>query len=327
MAPPLSQKEKIDILIQHERGRSMRSIARQMNCSVATVSGTVKKYQSTGSIDNTIRSTSRTFSTSSNRRKLRDLIRNHRQWTSKHITAQLKDRYGINTSRFTVGRERHNMCFKRVSKRKRPTLTLLHKYKRLKYAIDNEEEEWDDVWFSDEKQFRVDLSSGKVWKQPWEPPVVGFVPPRTISVLVWGAVKWDGRTTLHTSTQPFDSDAYINIIDKHLIQQQPDSFDRLLQDNASQHKSKLTLDYLNNFDVELVQDYPPCSPELNPIEHVWSWMVSYINQKFPYNLPALKERVKEAWIAIPQNIIQGYIAHLPTVCKQIIEKKGGTILG
>jgi hypothetical protein len=56
-------------------------------------------------------------------------------------------------------------------------------------------------------------------------------------------------------------------------------------------------------------------------------MLSYINDEFPTTLAQLKERVKEAWIAIPQNIIQSYIAHLPTLCKQIIVAEGGTITG
>lgn len=326
MSPPLTQKQKIDILIEYGKGRTMRSIARQMKCSPSTVAGTVKKYNTTGSIGPTIRSPRPSFFDKQNPRKLRDVIRSHRQWTTRHITAYLKEKWNLVTSMSTVGRERRKQTFRPVSRLKRPWLNATHMQKRLLYAMDNEEEMWDDVWFSDEKQFRVDLSRGKVYKQPWEMPVVGLVPARTISVLVWGAVSWDGRTTLHTSTQPFDSDAYINIIDKHLIQQQPNSFHRLLQDNAAAHKSKLTLDYLSNFDVELVPNYPPHSPELNPIEHVWSWMTSYINQQLPFTLVDLKERVKEAWIAIPQTTIQHYIEHLPTVCKQIIEAKGEIII-
>jgi transposase len=327
MSPPLTTKEKIQILLHHGRGRSMRSIAKQFNCSVGTVAGTVKKFNTLGSVERKKYSRSSTFSSPPIRRKLRDFIRRHRQWPTKRILSVLRERYHINTSRFTLGRERRRMSFRRVLRKKRPTLTLKHRYKRMRYAIENEEEEWNDVWFSDEKQFRVDLSRGKVWKQPWEDPIINYIPPRTIAVLVWGAISFDGRTTLHTSAQPFDTDAYINIIDKHLIQQQPDSYHRLLQDNASQHKSNLTLDYLNNFDIELVQNYPPCSPELNPIEHVWSWMVNYINQESPSNLSSLKQRVKDAWIAIPQNTIQRYISHLPTVCEQIIEAEGGNILG
>ena len=112
-----------------------------------------------------------------------------------------------------------------------------------------------------------------------------------------------------------------------MIEQQPDSFDRLLHDNASQHKARGTIDFLNNFDVELVHNYPPWSPELNPIEHAWGWMVKYINRNFPSNISELKERVREAWDAIPQETIQSYISHLPSVCEQIIEAEGGNIRG
>lgn len=326
MPPPLTQKEKIDILIQQAQGKSMRSIARQMKCSLGTVSQTVKKYHTTGSIDNAIRSTPRIFSSPTKRRKLRDLIRRHRQWTSKHLAGELKRRYEIDVSKRTIERERKMMQFKPVLFLKRPTINLKTRYKRVKYCIDNEGEDWDDIWFSDEKLFKVDFSTKRVWKQPWEDAILAFQPSRSVSVLVWGAVSWNGRTSIHTTTQPLDADSYMNIIYKHLIEQQPDSFDRLLQDNAGQHKSLLTLDFLNNFNIELVPNYPPWSPELNPIEHVWGWMVTRIQQDFPANLSALKERVREAWTAIPQEIIRGYISHLPTVCKQIIAANGRTIL-
>src|SRR5205823_5379820 len=134
--------------------------------------------------------------------------------------------------------------------------------------------------------------------------------PRRMEVLVWGAVKWDGRTHLHTSTSGiFDESTYVNIIHKHLIEEQPNSFERFLQDNASQHKSDLTLSFFKGMDIELVQHYPPYSPELNPIEHVWSWMVTYVKQEAPETLDQLKKTIKQAWLAVPQEVIQGYIAH------------------
>jgi transposase len=326
MPPHLTQKEKIDILIQHSQGQSMRSIAQHMRCSLATVSKTVKKYHTTGSIDNAKRTNPRIFTSPTNRRKLRDLVRRHRQWTSKHLAGVLKSRYKVDASARTVRRERNRMRFRQVGYSTKPMLTLKTRLKRVKYCNDNEGEDWDDIWFSDEKLFKIDFTGKKVWKQPWEDPVVAIQPPRSVSLFVWGAVNWNGRTSLHTTTQPFDANAYMNIIYKHLIQQQPESFDRLLQDNAGQHKAHLTLDFLNNFDVELVHNYPPWSPELNPIEHMWGWMVKYIQQDFPSNLATLKARVREAWDAIPQETIRGYISHLPTVCKQIIAAKGGNIL-
>lgn len=327
MGPPLSLEDKVQILVSQAEGKTMRTIAREVKCSLGTVAGTVKKWKGSRSIQTNKPLPRHHFFTPTKNRKLRDLVRRHRQWTTRRLAARFKEKWNLITSMSTVGRERRRQLFKHVARRIRPWLNPIHKAKRLRYAHDNEGEMWDDIWFSDEKQFRVDVHSGKVWKQPWEAPIIGFQGPRTISVLVWGAISWDGKTTLHTSTQPFDSDAYINILDKHLIQQQPDSFHRLLQDNASPHVSKFTLDYLKNFDVELVQNYPPYSPELNPIEHVWSWMVSYVNQDTPFCLSDLKIKVREAWDAIPQKTLKRYIGHVSTVCNQIIEANGGTIIG
>jgi transposase len=49
---------------------------------------------------------------------------------------------------------------------------------------------------------------------------------------------------------------------------------RVLQDNAAPHTSASTRDFLDNFEFELVEDYPPMSPDINPIERVWGWMVN-----------------------------------------------------
>ena len=44
-----------------------------------------------------------------------------------------------------------------------------------------------------------------------------------------------------------------------------------MQDNAPCHKAKKTMDYLQSTDVT-VFDWPPNSPDMNPIENVWGIM-------------------------------------------------------
>src|SRR5207253_2042832 len=108
--------------------------------------------------------TPRLFSSPPNRRHLRDLIRKHRQWISKHLASELMSRYGLVVSPQTVRRERLRMGFNPVHFHRKPTLTSRTKLRRLLYCLLNEEEEWDDIWFSDEKLFRVDFSAKKIWK-------------------------------------------------------------------------------------------------------------------------------------------------------------------
>ena len=85
-----------------------------------------------------------------------------------------------------------------------------------------------------------------------------------------------GKTKLHIrdSNDFIDAEEYQNILWEYFIEPMENNeidnpFLRLLQDNATPHKDKGTMDFLHNFDVDLVENYPPCSPDLNPIEKVW----------------------------------------------------------
>lgn len=52
----------------------------------------------------------------------------------------------------------------------------------------------------------------------------------------------------------------------------------LLWDNASCHKSKEVKKWLkNNPDILELDNFPPYSPEMNPIEHVWKVLKKHIN--------------------------------------------------
>ena len=41
-----------------------------------------------------------------------------------------------------------------------------------------------------------------------------------------------------------------------------------MQDNARVHTARLSMAWLEENEVEVLEDWPPYSPDLNPIEHV-----------------------------------------------------------
>jgi transposase len=96
-------------------------------------------------------------------------------------------------------------------------------------------------------------------------------------------------------------------------------------DNAPAHKAKKTKKWLGDFAVSVLEDWPSNSPDLNPIEHVWSWMTTYVNKEAPTDKRTLEKAILAAWDEIPQSVIQGYIGHLNNVCQQIIAAKGDHI--
>lgn len=77
--------------------------------------------------------------------------------------------------------------------------------------------------------------------------------------------------------------------------------------------------------MRLLDDWPANSPDMNPIEHVWSWMKTYVNKEAPTDKQSLTKAIEAAWDEIPQNTIQAYIGHLNTVCQQIVAAKGDHI--
>jgi hypothetical protein len=100
-----------------------------------------------------------------------------------------------------------------------------------------------------------------------------------------------------------------------------------MQDNAPIHKAKKIQDWLEIHGVE-TSDWPPYSPDLNPIEHIWSWMNQWINQNHPELLQmgrceesyeVLYEAIQKAWWAVPQeyidHLIRGMVKRVEAVMK------------
>jgi len=69
------------------------------------------------------------------------------------------------------------------------------------------------------------------------------------------------------------------------------------QDNDPKHSAKETCEAFKEEGVTNIMEWPPQSPDLNPIEHVWEQMKEILYSQYPRagNKTQLYKYVKEIW--------------------------------
>jgi len=89
-----------------------------------------------------------------------------------------------------------------------------------------------------------------------------------------------------------------------------------MQDNASIHIAKKIKDWFANQAIP-VMDWPPYSPDLNPIEHLWAQLKQWIND----NHPELNEMGKseEAYQQLFAAIREGWDAIAPAAIEKLVK--------
>jgi len=91
-----------------------------------------------------------------------------------------------------------------------------------------------------------------------------------------------------------------------------------MQDNAPGHHARATLREIAARGIEVI-DWPPYSPDLNPIETCWDHMKNFIDQHFAAepkpSYPTLRAWVLEGWQSIEPEFWQKQMVVCHCVCR------------
>jgi hypothetical protein len=213
--------------------------------------------------------------------------------------------------------------------RKKPLIKSVHAIQKKNFAkyITDEKISGNDIFFTDEKIFLLDFLPNRQTNQirlsnymkkklrkgdeSAEKLLSIEIPKKSKGFMAAGGVSKNGVGKLIFCIGNVDSFAYKQAISYYIddikrLSQGEDLF-FFQQDNAPSHTSKDVKMMLN--DIKCLKFWPPNSPELSPIEKVWSYILRKLEGIKFNDLDAFKKKVLYIWNRVPKSY-----------CKKIIEK-------
>ncbi|UYV67201.1 Transposase [Cordylochernes scorpioides] len=189
--------------------------------------------------------------------------------------------------------------------------------------------EWHRVVFSDESRFCLSSDSRRVrvWRRRGErsnPAAIVERPTvRQRGIMVWGAIAYDSRSPLLRIQGTLTAQRYVDDVLRPVtlpyLQGVPNALYQ--QDNARPHTARISQQALQ--DVQMLP-WPPYSPDLSPIEHVWDIIGRRLHAlPQPRSEDELWQMVEREWRAIPQDAIRTLIDSLPRRVAACIAVRGG----
>ncbi|UYV75632.1 hypothetical protein LAZ67_13000806, partial [Cordylochernes scorpioides] len=188
--------------------------------------------------------------------------------------------------------------------------------------------EWHRVVFSDESRFCLSSDSRRVrvWRRRGErsnPAAIVERPTvRKHGIMVWGAIAYDSRSPLLRIQGTMTAQRYVDDVLRPVtlpyLQGVPNALYQ--QDNARPHTARISQQALQ--DVQMLP-WPPYSPDLSPIEHVWDIIGRRLHAlPQPRSEDELWQMVEREWRAIPQDAIRNLIDSLPRRVAACIAVRG-----
>ena len=155
--------------------------------------------------------------------------------------------------------------------------------------------------------------------------------------MIWAAIGGQAKKSeliviARDETSPRDgytSTSYTDTLEEGLLPIY--NGETFIQDNAPIHTSGHTINWLADIGIYVLPNWPPYSPDLNCIEHIWYLLKDRLNKQAPH-LEGItnKERQKEVilewlprvWAEISDEIIDSLVASMPERIQAVIDANG-----
>ena len=296
----LTSEEKAVIVALREEGLTQREIGQRLQRSQTAIKNFLKKRNEPA----TNRRTGRPKKVTDRGERLIHRMASVKRMSTRQISTALDKRISHKTVHRVLKKSKH-LKYQKLARR--PLLSSKHKSDRLDFArnVMSWVEEWYSVAFSDEKKFNLDGPDG--FSHYWhdlsrDPSIMSRGQAGGGSVMVWGAIGFNGVSSLAIIDTKLNSAGYLDILGNNLL-----PFKDLFggsslifqQDNSPIHVSQMSKAWFESKNIRLLT-WPARSPDLPPIENLWGILckIVYDGNRQYSSRNELITAIEQAWYGL-----------------------------
>ncbi|GFT97908.1 transposable element Tcb2 transposase [Trichonephila clavipes] len=331
----LTHSEAWRVVGRLEGGQTQAAVVQAIGVSQSVISRIWNRFLETGSAGRRPGQSRRRATTPNEDRYLVLTARRHRNMNATLLQQHLRSATGTTVSTQTVRNWLHDAGLYARRPMVRVRLTSRHRCDRREWATEHvnwRRNEWSNVFFSDESRFSVYPDNRRIfiWRDRDSRNNAAFVHESVRfggeGVLVYDGISIDGDT--HTDLyiirdEPLTARRYRDEILRPIVVPYAARIgdDFILMDNNCRppHRANLVEDFF--FEEGIVgMERPTCSPDMNPIEHVWDALGRRVagRQPSPQTLQEMERAILEEWDRIPQLVINSLIDSMPQRCSTLL---------
>lgn len=326
----LDNEQKLLIFHYWSKGESQREICSKLGIGKTAVHNLVKKWKTEQTLDRKSGQGRKRKTSSTTDRYILTRVKRDRFVTAKAIKEQ-GDLGGIceNTIRARIKETGEFDSYWAV---KKPYISARNRRLRVQWCrahLNWTVEDWRRVLWSDESPFVLSFNGRvRVWRlanERYSPRCCRGTLKHDKKINVWGCFSAGGVGDIMRVEGILVKEKYMDILDDHMIPSADLLFGRtnwhFQQDNDPKHTANVVKDWMIDNQVPLMS-WPAQSPDLNPIENLWSILDKRAQHRRCSNEEELFQELKREWQMLPIDLLERLVESMPRRCQAVIDSKG-----
>ena len=220
--------------------------------------------------------------------------------------------------------------FYKLKPLQKPLLSDKHRLNRLKFAKVNKKCDWSKIIFTDEATIFQFSKPKKVWRKKDEIIKVATV-KHSAKVNIWGCFSEKGFGQIYCFRNNLNADQLCHIYKHTLLPSATTFFGKdndkwiLQEDNDPKHLSGKAQKWKIDNQINRLS-WPSQSPDLNPMENVWSVLKANVGNHKPTSAKDLIRVIKKEWKALDPIFAKNLVISMQNCISLLLANEGDHFL-